>query len=61
MFVQDDKDKESSALPDQYDETAFDVAEKPPAFLDGMQVVRAKLEEIKVKHFIQLNYMYVHM
>ena len=43
MFVQDDKDKESSALPDQYDETAFDVAEKPPAFLDGMQVVKAKL------------------
>ena len=58
MFIQEDKDTKPSALPDQQDETVFDVAGKPPAFLDRIQI-KVKLEEIKVNHFIQLC-MYIH-
>ena len=58
MFIQEDKDTKPSALPDQQDETGFDVAGKPPAFLDRIQI-KVKLEEIKVNHFIQLC-MYIH-
>ena len=51
MFIQEDKDTKPSALPDQHDETVFDVAKKLPAFLDRIKI-KVKLEEIKVNHFI---------
>ena len=48
IFIQGDMDKESIALSEDHDESIFDIAERPPAFLNRMQNFKVEFEKIKV-------------
>ena len=41
-------DKESIALSEDHDESISDIAERPPAFLNRMQIFKEEFEKIKV-------------